>query len=132
MSVRERYPELIEDFGIMSGDPGDMIKVGGIEKEGDGAVCTHYIILKTPYIHLGEQVTLGIALTNELSCNLILGLPLIIRAKMVLNLWEKYVTSPVFKTSFPLEFHPPYSRERVPIQDGEIVTLETTVGKKEE
>ena len=130
-SVNDRFPELIEEFGEMSEEPGDMIKVGGIEKEGEGAICTHYVILKTPYVHQGEQVTLGIALTNELSCNLILGLPLIIRAKLTVNLWEKYVTSPVFKASFPIDFHPPYSRESVPIQDGDIVTLETAVEKQQ-
>jgi hypothetical protein len=66
----------------------------------------------------GNEVDLRIALTEGLSCNLIFGLPFIVRAKMIINTYEKYMVSLVFQTTFPLHYHPPELRTSVVPQEG--------------
>ena len=122
-SVKNTYPDLVEDFGEMTNDENEQIRVGGIEQEGRGATCTHFIEMKTPFTNQGTAVTISIALTEDLSCNLIYGLPLIVKAKMTANLWDKFVYSKVFDTTFKIEYHPPFARETVVIQDEEIPAL---------
>jgi hypothetical protein len=124
-SVAERYPQLIEQFGEMDNTTYEELKVAGIQRDGEGSLCTHFIVLITPFVDNGEPVTIRIALTNELSCNLIFGLPFIIKAKMAVHLWDKYVSSAVFRTTFPLEFHAPEIREEVPMQDNTSTTFKT-------
>ena len=101
----------------------ERIKIGGIERNGEGACCIHRISLKTLFINNGMPVQLTIALTNELSCNLILGLPFSVKARMTANLAEKFVTSEVFKAVFPLEYHPPILFERPLEQSGDTLTF---------
>ena len=127
-SVAQRFPELVEEFGPMSREEFEELKIGGIEKDGEGATCTHYIVLKTPFVNEGKQVTLKVALTNSLSCNLIFGLPFIVRARMTAHLWEKYVSSALFQAVFPLEFHPPEVRDEVVRQDGTTPSLAASFG----
>jgi hypothetical protein len=122
-SVKNTYPDLVEDFGEITNDENEQIRVGGIEQEGRGATCTHFIEMKTPFTNQGNAVTISIALTEDLSCNLILGIPLIVKAKMTANLWDKFVYSKVFDTSFKIEYHPPFARETVVIQGEEIPAL---------
>ena len=126
-SVANQYPELVEDFGEMTQEEFEELRVGGIEKEGEGATCTHFIALKTPFFNEGKQVILRVALTKSLSCNLIFGLPFIVKAKMTANLWEKFVVSALFQATFPLEYHPPEVREEVLAQDGATVALKANV-----
>ena len=126
--VADKYPHLIEEFCEMDTAVFQELKVGGIQKEGEGALCTHYIVLRTPFITDGQPVTIRVALTNELSCNLIFGLPFIVKSKMSAHLWDKYVSSAVFQTTFPLEFHAPETREEVIMQDNSTVTLKTSPG----
>ena len=92
----------------------------------------HFVELKTPFINEGEKVTLRIALTSELSCNLIFGLPFIIKAKMSAHLWDKYVSSAVFQTTFPLEFHAPETKEEVPMQDNNTASLKAVCETQKE
>jgi hypothetical protein len=130
-SVADRYPELIHEFGEMSEDSNEQIRVGGIEQDGQGATCTHFISIKTPFIENGKAVKINIALTEELSCNLIFGLPLIVKAKMTAYLWEKYVTSQVFGASFPLDYHPPFHRDTVVMQVDSPIALKAMVENQE-
>ena len=101
----------------------DELTVGGIDKQGQGPSCTHFIILKTPFTDKGQEVELRIALTNGLSCNLILGMPFIVKSRMVINPWEKYAFSPVFQANFQLQYHPPELRETTVAQDGTVPAL---------
>jgi hypothetical protein len=116
-SVAAHYPKLVKEFGQLDPDDHEELTVGGIEKSGEGTSCSHYIILKTPFFENGNPIELRIALTDGLSCNLIFGLPFIVKSKMIINVWEKYVASPVFQASFPLLYHPPELRENIVTQD---------------
>ena len=129
-SVANRHPELVETFDTMDKDTFEELRVGGIEKEGEGATCTHFIELRTPFYNEGRPVTLKVALTESLSCNLIFGLPFIVRAKMVANLAEKFVVSNLFQATFPLEYHPPEVREEVVEQDGSVIALSAAVSSE--
>ena len=124
-ALATRHKELVKEFGRMSDEDRDELTVGGIEKGGQGTVCTHYIILKTPFTDKGREVELRIALTAGLSCNLIFGMPFIIKSKMIINPWEKYAYSPVFQATFPLQYHPPELRETPPSQEGLVPTFYT-------
>jgi hypothetical protein len=119
-SVNSNHPEVVREFGRMEDNE---LTIGGIDKNGDGANCTHYIVLKTPFVDMGREVDLHIALTDSLSCNLIFGIPFIIKAKMVIHTAEKYVVSEVLKTTFPLFYHPPELRDSVVKQAGAPLTL---------
>lgn len=72
---------------------------------------------------MGREVDLHIALTDSLSCNLILGIPFIVKAKMVIHTAEKYVVSGVFKMTFPIFYHPPELRDSVVVQTGTPLAL---------
>jgi hypothetical protein len=125
-SVAAHYPELIKEFGQLDPDDHEELTVGGIEKSGEGTSCSHFIILKTPFVENGSPIELRIALTDGLSCNLIFGLPFIVKSKMIINVWEKFVVSPVFQASFPLLYHPPELRESVIAQDGTTPVLKAS------
>ena len=125
-SVAVHYPKLVKEFGQLDPDDHEELTVGGIEKSGEGTSCSHFIILKTPFSENGSPIELRIALTDGLSCNLIFGLPFIVKSKMVINVWEKYVASPVFQASFPLLYHPPELRESVVTQDGTTPVLKAS------
>ena len=118
-----RYKELVKEFGKLDSEDHDELTVGGIDKQGQGTACTHFIILKTPFMDKGQEVEVRIALTNGLSCNLIFGMPFIVKSKMVINPWEKYAFSPVFQANFPLQYHPPELREATVAQDGSVPAL---------
>jgi len=122
-SVAERYPQFVEEFDTMDAARYEKLRIGSIEKNGEGAVCTHYIVLRTPFTSEGRPVTLRIALTDGLSCNLIFGLPFICKAKMIAHLAEKYVDSSVFNAAFRMEFHPPELRDAVVEQGEEVAAL---------
>lgn len=122
-SVAEQCPTLVREYGKLDDTDCDRLTVGGIDKNGEGTACSHYIVLKTPFIEQGKEVDLRIALTDGLSCNLIFGLPFIVRARMTINMWEKYVVSTVFHTTFPLHYHPPELRDSIVPQDGTPLTL---------
>ena len=126
LSVFNKYPELVREFGKLSDDERDKLTVNGIDRNGEGTSCTHYIVLKTPFTDNGKEVDLRIALTEGLSCNLIFGLPFIVKAKMAINMWEKFVVSSVFQTTFPLYYHPPELRNSVTAQDGTPLALTAT------
>jgi hypothetical protein len=117
-SVYEEYPELVREYGELSEEEHNKLTIGGIDREGEGTTCSHYIVLKTPFMDRGNEVDLRIALTEGLSCNLIFGLPFIVRAKMIINTYEKYMVSLVFQTTFPLHYHPPELRTSVVPQEG--------------
>jgi hypothetical protein len=117
--LRAKHPELVDDFGEMTPEMYESLRVGGIEEASEGTDCSHYIVLRTPMYTEGTMVTLGIALTTGLACNLIWGLPTLIKSKMIINLWEKYVYSSVFQTTFPLVFKTPVTRDTVP-ESGEL------------
>lgn len=125
-SVAAQYPKLVKEFGQLDPDDHEELTVGGIEKSGEGTSCSHFIILKTPFFENGNPIELRIALTDGLSCNLIFGLPFIVKSKMVINVWEKYVVSPVFQASFPLLYHPPELRESVVAQDATTPVLKAS------
>jgi hypothetical protein len=125
-SVAVQYPKLVKEFGQLDPDDHEELTVGGIEKSGEGTSCSHFIILKTPFSENGSPIELRIALTDGLSCNLIFGLPFIVKSKMVINVWEKYVVSPVFQASFPLLYHPPELRESVVAQDATTPVLKAS------
>jgi hypothetical protein len=74
------------------------------------------------------MVTLHVALTSGLSCNLIFGLPFIIKAKMTAHLFEKYVASSMFHATFPLIYHPPELLDEVVEQDGMTLALAASYG----
>jgi len=122
-SVAERYPEFVEEFDTMDAASYEKLRIGSIEKNGEGALCTHYIVLRTPFTSEGRPVTLRVALTDGLSCNLIFGLPFICKAKMIAHLAERYVDSSVFKAAFKMEFHAPELRDSVVEQGEEVVAL---------
>lgn len=122
--ISERYPELVYEFTELEEGSFERIKIGGIEKEGEGAFCTHRITLKTPFVTDGLPVQLTIALTSDLSCNLIFGLPFSIKARMTANLADRFVTSEVFKAVFPLEYHPPLLMEKPMEQLSEALTFQ--------
>jgi hypothetical protein len=119
-SVSVNHPEVVREFGKIGGNE---LTIGGIDKNGEGANCTHYIVLKTPFVDMGREVDLHIALTDSLSCNLILGIPFIVKAKMVIHTAEKYVVSGVFKMTFPIFYHPPELRDSVVVQTGTPLAL---------
>ena len=102
--VPKLYPELVKE--IRESDRQlypNPIRISGIEQGSKGSIVSHYISLWIPFFMFGKPITIRIALTDNLSCPLIFGLPFIIRAKLTLNLWESYVSSPVFLgASFPL------------------------------
>jgi hypothetical protein len=122
-SVYQNHPEIVREFGKMSENEEEKLTIGGIDRHGEGTSCTHYIVLKTPFLDRGREVDLRIALTDGLSCNLIFGLPFIIRAKMAINTWEKYVVSSIFQTTFPIYYHPPELRDCVVSQVGPALAL---------
>jgi hypothetical protein len=80
-------------------------------------------VLKTPFTDMGREVDLHIALTDSLSCNLIFGIPFIVKAKMVIHTAEKYVVSEVLKLTFPLFYHPPELHDSVIMQAGTPLAL---------
>ena len=107
-SVARNFPELVEEFAEVDREVfPEPIKINGIEKDGKGSMVTHYISLWTPFVTQGNAVTLRIALTDNLSCTLIFGLPFIVRSKISVSLWESYASSAVFGTTFPLEYSQP-------------------------
>ena len=122
-SVKEEKPELVKEFGKMSSDESDKLTVGGIDRYAEGTTCSHYIVLRTPFTDNGREVELRIALTDGLSCNLIFGLPFIVKSKMTINTYEKYVVSSVFQATFPLFYHPPELRESIVPQVGTPLAL---------
>lgn len=122
-SVAEQCPTLVREYGKLDDTDCERLTVGGIDKNGEGTACSHFIVLKTPFTEKGREVDLRIALTDGLSCNLIFGLPFIVRARMTINMWEKYVVSTVFHTTFPLHYHPPELRDSIIPQDGTPLTL---------
>lgn len=127
MDVKDKYPELIAEFGQMAEDVEEHIQVGGIEQESKGSTvtCSHYISVITPFRANGEPVNINIALTPDLACNLIFGIPFIIKAKLTVSMWEKYAVSPVFNTTFKVEYIEPRSRDTVVTQDGPMLSLLT-------
>ena len=129
-SVAERHPTLVREYGKLDDTDCKKLTVGGIDKNGEGTACSHYIVLRTPFTEKGKEVDLRIALTDGLSSNLIFGLPFIVRARMTINMWEKYVVSTVFHTTFPLHYHPPELRDSVIPQDGTPLTLTATRSKQ--
>ena len=122
-SVATKHPELVKEFQEMEASEQEKLTIGGIDRHGNGTLCTHYIVLRTPFVDAGLPVELRIALTDGLSCNLIFGLPFIVKAKLTINMWEKYAVSTVFNYTFPLHYHPPELRESVLPQSGQMLAL---------
>ena len=118
--IAHRYKHLVKEFGKLDPVEHEELTVGGIDKKGQGTACSHFIILRTPFTDKGQEVELRIALTDGLSCNLILGMPFIVKSKLVINPWEKYAFSAVFQANFQLEYHPPELRETTLAHDGSI------------
>jgi hypothetical protein len=123
-SVSINHPELVREFGKWSDEEENDLTIGGIDRHGESTNCTHYIVLKTPFVDMGREVDLRIALSDSLSCNLIFGIPFQIRSNMVIHTAEKYVVSSVLKTTFPLFYHPPELRETVIVQTGTPLALQ--------
>jgi hypothetical protein len=126
-SVAARFPELVEEF-IEITEEYEGLTIGGIDKNGAGTVCTHRITLKTPFVVEGQKVTLSVALTAGLSCNLIFGLPFILKAKMTAHLFDKYVSSMAFQTTFPLIYQAPVALDEMVEQEGTVPALATHHG----
>jgi hypothetical protein len=124
-SVSINHPDIVREFGKWSDEMDSDLTIGGIDRHGEATSCTHYIVLKTPFVDMGREVDLRIALSDSLSCNLIFGIPFQIRSNMVIHTAEKYVVSTVFKTTFPLFYHPPELRENVIVQTGTPLALST-------
>jgi hypothetical protein len=122
-SVSINHPEIVREFGKWSDEEEEDLTIGGIDRHGENTSCTHYIVLKTPFVDMGREVDLRIALSDSLSCNLIFGIPFQIRSNMVIHTAEKYVVSSVLKTTFPLFYHPPELRETVIVQTGTPLAL---------
>jgi hypothetical protein len=117
-SVYEEYPDLVAEFGKVDEEEFESLEIGGIDRNGKGVHCSHFIVLNTPFTNNGARVTVRIALTEHTSCNLVFGLPFILKAKMIANLFDEYVTSSVFQTTFRLEYMVPSLREKAPLQTG--------------
>jgi hypothetical protein len=113
LDVRQKYPDWFQAFGEMTPEIYDSLRVGGIDNFSKGAECTHYATLHTPMFVNGMAITISFALTDSLPCNLIWGLPFMIKAKMVLSLAEKYVYSETFRTTYPIEYKIPQMEDDI-------------------
>lgn len=119
-AVSDSYPELVKTLVPIDEGMYNELRIGGIECESAGIKATHYIDLFTPFSENGHEISLRIALSPDLTCNLIFGLPFMIRAKMVMNTHEGFVYSGVFETTFPVDYRVPQCLEG-PLQQDETV-----------
>ena len=125
--LARKFPELVHKFAPIDPAFYSKVLVGNIDRHCEASACTHYIQLYTPFIDEGLPVTWQIALSPDLSVNLLMGIPFIFKAKMVANFAEGFVSSSVFQATFKLEFKTPVLQDSVPQQDGHTPLFATPV-----
>lgn len=117
--LNERFPQLVHKFAEINPEVHAEIMVGNIDKHCPAASCTHFIELYTPFTDQGQPVTWRIALSAVMSVNCLMGLPFIVKSKMVTHFAEGYAHSGLFQTNFDLEYRTPVLQDSVPLQDGQ-------------
>jgi hypothetical protein len=66
---------------------------------------THYIDLRTPFVQNNKRIIVRLSLVQENIPHLVLGLPFILKSQLSIFLAERRAFSPVFNTTFLLEYH---------------------------
>jgi hypothetical protein len=126
----EKLPQYVKTFGKIDFSSYDTICVGGVNKKALATTCTHFIELYTPLRENGRQITLRIGLARNFAANLILGLPFLVRSRMIIYVAEAYVFSQAFQKAFPIQYLPPIRRTTV-VTQGEGLITQTFISKLE-
>ena len=116
--LHQKFPEFFNECSPIDPDVYQQITVGNIDKECAAATCTYYAEIFAPCREEGRPVTWRFALSPVLAVNALMGLPFIMRARLIPNFADGYVYSEVFQANFALEMHKPRLEETVPQQDG--------------
>jgi hypothetical protein len=116
--IKELYPDIVYDFIDYKKSKLPKYYIGGVEKDGNGAVISAEIIYHTPYIVEGRPVDIVIGLSDQLAANTIYGIPLQEQAKFIIDLERQVVISSILRQDFPITFHVPIRNELVVPQDG--------------
>ena len=109
----DKFPYLFKEFAAINPELYSQLFVGNIDKDCEASGCTHYAEIHTPFKHFGEDVTWRFALSTAFSVNAIMGIPIIVYAKLVPHFADGYVHSYVFQTTFKMEFIQPRLQDSV-------------------
>ena len=105
--VHTDYPGLIKEYGEMHQENSHQFTIQGVNSEAEDLVLTHYMVVRTSLRIDNKDFDLRVALTEQSACNLILGVPFLVKSKMVIRFWERKAISHALGRNFRIYFHPP-------------------------
>ena len=114
--LRRLHPELVVEWNEVGTDATtgmDPINIGGVDATSGGAGTSAYVTYRMPYRYGGMETTVTIALSEQASCNTILGITFIERTQMVIMPADKKVYSTALDQGFAVQMLAPSTEDPV-------------------
>lgn len=105
--IREARPDLVLMYADFAENDFDPLVTGGIDGQVWGPNIIACITYKLPYTYHGNPCNITVGLANEAVCNTLVGVPFMIRGRMVHHAADNVVTSGVFGVQFPCTMEKP-------------------------
>lgn len=114
-SIHERFPDVDLAYTDFEKDGYDALRIGGIEGGDFGPDVRACITYNTPFITLGQRVTITFGLSDTCVSNSILGIATQTKARMTFMPAEGVVTSPTLNATFKVFMEQTKSSDSLPL-----------------
>ena len=117
--IAQQYPHLVQEFTLFDEDDYYEEPIGGVDaNDGPAVLITAAIVYLFPFRVNGGRASITIALSSDLATNTIFGLPFLIMTKMMINLGNDSLYSPVFAEKYDITYMAPTRTEKPALQSG--------------